>query len=151
MAETSPQPLKTRRPSKTPAILAIATTTPATPPEIADAVKVSRQAVHEVLNRYGIKANTVGDYKAHRADILAAAQEKDVKVYLSLDEEERKKLIMRRGMVDVGILYDKERLERDLSTQNIQPMVSFSNVIDVTPEVTPEDGPEATISDGLDG
>ena len=135
---------KIRKPSKTPTILALATTTPATPPEIADAVKVSRQAVYEVLNRYGIEANTLDNYKKHRADIIAAAQEKDLKVYLELTPEERKSHVQKRGLIDYGILYDKERLELDKSTLNVQPMVSFRQREDGT------DPPECPTGDDKD-
>jgi len=136
MGREPPTLHKTRKPSKTPTIISLATTTHATPPEIAGAVKVSRQSVYEVLRRYKIKPNTLESYKTHRADLLMAAQEKDLKEYLSLTSEERKKHVQKRGLVDMGILYDKERLERDLSTQNIKPMVFFGETepIDITPE-----------------
>jgi len=112
-----------RAKSKTQIILGLSAMTAATPPEIADAVKVSRQAVHDTLRRYGVAANTLKTFKSHRADLFAASQEKDLKIYLSLDSEERKKAIMRRGLVDMGILYDKERIERGLSDDSTRPLV----------------------------
>lgn len=105
--------------SKTEAILTLATTTPATPPQIARTVNTSRQLVHQALERYGIDANTLESFKESRADILAAAQLKDMQAYLSIDDDERKSRIKTRGLVDFGIAYDKERLERGESTENV--------------------------------
>lgn len=119
-----PRPEPTpRKGSKTQAILTLATTTNATPPQIANAVKVSRQAVHDALKRYGVDANTLETFKNSRADILAASQAKDLETYLSLDPAERKSLIQKRGLVDMGISYDKERIERTGGDDNSRPLV----------------------------
>ena len=42
-----------------------------------------------------------------------------VNVFLGLTDAEQKEVVKRRGMVDYGILYDKERLERGQSTHNL--------------------------------
>lgn len=106
--------------SKTQTILTLATTTPATPMEIADTVNTSRQMVHQVMERYGIIPNNTESWKSHRADLLAALQEK---IYGAVDEDAIKKMIMSRGMTDLGILYDKERIERGLSDNDTRPLV----------------------------
>ncbi|HUV58518.1 MAG TPA: hypothetical protein VMW09_00205 [Desulfatiglandales bacterium] len=87
--------------------------------EIAKIADTDHAYVIRTLRRYGIDRVHVDLYKQHRADILAGLQADSVKTYYKLTEKDKKKLIMRRGLVDLGISYDKERLERDLSTANI--------------------------------
>ena len=122
--QTTTKMIRRPRPgTKAEAILTLAATTPATPPQIASAVKTSRQRVHQVLEQYGLEANTLETFKECRADLLALAQSKDLETYLTLDPEARKKLIERRGLVDLGILYDKERLERGGTPDESRPLV----------------------------
>jgi predicted DNA-binding protein YlxM (UPF0122 family) len=104
----------------TEAILTLAATTPATPPEIAESVNTSRQMVHQVLERYGIEPNHAESFKEHRADILAGMQEK---ILRSIDLDEIKKSPFGTKIMATGILYDKERIERGLSDNNTRPMV----------------------------
>ena len=105
-----------RRGSKSEAILTLATTTPARPIEIAESVHTCKAHVTQTLQRYGVDINTVESYKKHRAELLAGVQAK----YLSLvNDEAIKGMIERRGMVDFGIMYDKERLERGQSSVNM--------------------------------
>ncbi|MBE3143197.1 MAG: hypothetical protein IMZ61_04635 [Planctomycetes bacterium] len=80
---------------------------------------VSKQAVHQAIKAILPEKEYIEPFKANRADILAHIQAKAAVTYLSLDEADQKKLLMRRGLVDMGIAYDKERLERDLSTANV--------------------------------
>lgn len=122
MAETETT-TKIRRPapgSKAEAILTLTTTTPATPTEIAETVSSPRQYVHDVLNRYGIEPNTQESFKTYRADIFAAIQQKFIEC---ADDPAIKKMIERRGLTDLGILYDKERIERGLSDSTSKPLV----------------------------
>jgi hypothetical protein len=100
---------------KTEAILTLATTTPATPPEIADTLGISNQAVHQCLKRYGIEVNHTQTYKEHRADVLAGMQ---AKLLSYVDDEKIQKAPMGSIVLAACQLYDKERLERDLSTSN---------------------------------
>jgi hypothetical protein len=51
--------------------------------------------------------------------MLIMAKNRAVEIYLTLTPDEQKQLLMRRGLVDFGILYDKCRLEQNLSTANI--------------------------------
>ena len=110
---------KPRKGSKAESVLTLASTTPATPPQIAETLNMSLQGVHYALRRYGIEPKSLNIFKEHRADLLAAAGMKDLECYLALDDEERKGRIKSRGLVDFGIVYDKERLERDQTTENI--------------------------------
>jgi predicted DNA-binding protein YlxM (UPF0122 family) len=112
------KPIKIRKPlkgSKAEAILTLAATTPATPMEIADTVNTSRQLVHQTLKRYGLDPNETKSYKEHRADILAGMQ---AKLLNNLDDERIKKAPLGTLVLAACQLYDKERLERDLSTSN---------------------------------
>ena len=79
---------------------------------------VSAQAIHHHIKPL-LPTPEVDYYKRHRADILAKVQLKAINTYLTLDDEAHKSLIERRGLVDFGISYDKERLERGQSTANL--------------------------------
>lgn len=108
-----------RRPkpgSKTEAILTLATITPATPVEIAETVNTSRQMVHQVMERYGITPNQAESYKEHRADILAGMQ---ARLLGQIDDERLKKAPAGSLVLAACQLYDKERLERGMSTANL--------------------------------
>ncbi len=109
-AEQFNSPIKKPQPGTiSEAILTLAALTPATPGEIAETVKTSRQMVHQVFERYGIKPNHAKSYKEHRADILAGLQEK---ILATIDEEEIKKATVLQKVTSAGILYDKEQIER---------------------------------------
>lgn len=119
MSAAQLRPVKIRKPrkgTKAEAILTLAATTTATPTEIADTVNTSRQMVHQTLERYGIEYNRTQSFKEHRADILAGLQDK---ILNSIDIEEIKKAPMGSKVLAACQLYDKERLERDLSTSNV--------------------------------
>ena len=55
-------------------------------------------------------------YQANRADILSAMQ---VKLLSQVDDSRLKKMSVRDAVVSAAILYDKERLERGMSTANL--------------------------------
>ena len=78
------------------------------------------------------------DYKKNRADFFAATQSRMLN---NITEEDMKKASLSQKVVAAGILYDKERLERDLSTQNIKPLVFFGE----PPKKALEDAPGDTI------
>ena len=85
---------------------------------------VTRQAIHSAIKDL-IPPKDISTFKDRRADILAYSQYKDLATYLNLDKAERKSLIMKRGLVDMGISYDKERLERGGNTQ-AKPMITIN-------------------------
>ena len=76
---------------------------------------VTTQAVHQRLRQFLPTAET-DLYKSNRADILANAQ---LKILTQLDQPRLKKAGLRDLVVSAGIHYDKERLERGLSSQNV--------------------------------
>ena len=100
--------------SKTQAILTLATTTPATPTEIAAAVDSARSLVYRVCERYGIDLNASNEYRKHRADVLAGLQER---ILQTVDKATIEKASLMQRAATLGILYDKERLERGEATQ----------------------------------
>lgn len=110
--------VKIRRPkpgSKSEAILTLAATTPASNVQIADTVNSSKVLVTHVLKRYGIDRNHSDLYKQHRADVLAGMQDA---ILSTVNPDTINSASLMQRMAAVGILYDKERLERDLSTSN---------------------------------
>ena len=85
--------------------------------EVAKMADTTHPHVIRTLRQYGIETTRDVDlFKQHRGDVFAGIQSDAVKVYYTLSDEDKKKMIMRRGLVDLGIAYDKESLERDLAT-----------------------------------
>ena len=90
--------------------------------QIADIVGVTKQSIHYRLKPYVKSIDSLGAIKNQRADLLALVTNNMLEVYLSLTPAEQKSLVMKRGMVDYGILYDKMRLETGQSTSNVAYM-----------------------------
>lgn len=83
--------------------------------EIADILKTSKQTIHRNLIKL-IPDSTTEIYKEHRADILSHAQ---LRMLSNMTDAKLKKASARDLVISTGVLYDKERLERGLSTGNI--------------------------------
>lgn len=75
----------------------------------------SHGAVVIALQKFGITREAVEEFKSNRADIFAGLQRR---VLASFTDEEIKNASVRDKTILMGTLYDKERLERGLSTQN---------------------------------
>jgi hypothetical protein len=101
------------------------------PADIAKHQGVDHSAVWQFLERQGIERKQIEKYKAERADIFAglqgkalAVQEKAMDyllqdgVFASLEDKAKVSLINSLNNV-FGTAYDKERLERGQSTQNV--------------------------------
>jgi predicted DNA-binding protein YlxM (UPF0122 family) len=91
--------------------------------EIAAIAGVTRQAIHARLKPLLPQEDEIESFKEYRADILSAAQIKLLRSMNSLDDDETKALVQKRGMVDYGILHDKEMQARGLSDSGSKPMV----------------------------
>lgn len=76
---------------------------------------ISPQAVSQHFQRAGYTPKRLRHYKQHRADIFAYYQ---TILLNSLTESEIKRIPPAQRIVCLGILYDKERLERGQSTSN---------------------------------
>ena len=100
-------------------IITLATNTDASAEEIAKTANVSTQAVYQTLERHGIRFKRLESYKNHRADILAGIQTKILK---HIDEDRLKKASAFQLVGSLGLLYDKERIERGLSNGD-QPIM----------------------------
>jgi hypothetical protein len=99
---------------------------------------VSKQAIHQAIQKLIPEKEYIEPFKANRADILAHVQAKALTTYLSLDEAEQKQILMKRGLVDLGIAYDKERIETGHNDANIKPLIvvqinTGTQAIDITP------------------
>ena len=90
--------------------------------EIAAIAGVTKQTIHARLKPYQHSISNIDAIKSQRADLLALVTNNMLEVYLSLTPAEQKSLIVKRGMVDYGILYDKMRLETGQSTSNVAYM-----------------------------
>jgi len=93
--------------------------------QIAVIANTTHPHVIRTLRGFGLETRRDLDlYKKHRADILAGVQADQISTYYTLSEKEKKKLILSRGLVDMGISFDKERLERGLSTENLVSVIA---------------------------
>ena len=90
------------------------------PADVAAVADADRSTVTRTLAQYGGDYGIVKQFKAHRADIFAAMQERLV---ASCTAAEINKATLMQRMASVGILYDKERIERGLSDQGTAPLV----------------------------
>ena len=92
--------------------------------EIGKLCGCTKQNIHMRLQPVMSQVRDLKEFKNHRADMFAVAGKVTMETYFSLTLDERKKLMKSRGLTDMGILYDKERLERDLSTANVVSIVA---------------------------
>ena len=90
--------------------------------QIAKIAGVSKQAIQQRMKPYAKAIDNIDAIKSQRAAMLTLVTNSWLEVYLSLSHEEKKKMVLRRGMVDYGILYDKMRLETGQSTSNVAYM-----------------------------
>lgn len=88
--------------------------------EIAAIQKVSPQAIHQKIKNLLPPAETE-TFKNHRADILAGMQ---AKLLRELDDERLQKASAYQLVGSFGLLYDKERLERGMSTANFSSITA---------------------------
>jgi hypothetical protein len=88
--------------------------------QIASLEDCERSTVSRVLAKYGIEQQEVEDYKQHRADIFGGLQKRILK---SITDEDIKKAPVGSRILAVAQLYDKERLERGQSTENVSLLV----------------------------
>ena len=84
--------------------------------EIGSMIGRSKQAVHQRLQPYRDAIENLPAFKENRADIFAIHQQR---LLNSLSDDDIKRIPPGSRFTGVGILYDKERLERDKSTDNI--------------------------------
>lgn len=84
--------------------------------EVGELVKCDHSHVVKVLARWGIEQSKNEEYKENRADILAGVGRK---ILATITDADIKKASLNQKVVSYGILYDKERLERGESTENI--------------------------------
>lgn len=118
------KPTKTRKPKsrKTEIIIKTAQEHPdLTTREIGAIAGCTHVNVIETLKRYNIDHNQTVNYKNHRADILAGLQHRFL---CSVTDADIKKTPVGSRILAVSQLYDKERLERGQSTENIHEIHS---------------------------
>jgi hypothetical protein len=81
----------------------------------------SKQAVHQRLQPYKDAIENLPAFKENRADIFAIHQQR---LLNSLTDDDIKRIPPGSRFTGVGILYDKERLERGESTANVSVLSS---------------------------
>lgn len=88
--------------------------------QIGKVVGCSHVNVCDVLDRYGLKTDRARDYVKYRAEVLSGLQER---ILSNINVDDVSKASLLQKVTATGILYDKERLERGLSTSNIDTHV----------------------------
>lgn len=89
--------------------------------ELAEINGVSKQAVSQMFQRYGIDEAYLEKFKEHRADLFAGLQDT---VLATLTSEDIKGASLKDRTIAFGVLYDKERLERGQSTSNVATILA---------------------------
>lgn len=89
--------------------------------EIAKLNDCDNTTVCKVLKEYGLQQTKVEEFKSNRADILAGIQ---AKLLNSINDEDIKKAPLGTRVLASCQLFDKERLERDLSTSNTASVIA---------------------------
>lgn len=84
--------------------------------EIGAICGVSKQAIHERLSAYKQSIDELQAVKDNRADVLAVVGDSLIN---SLTYKDVQKMSGLQRITGFGILYDKERLERDKSSVNV--------------------------------
>lgn len=118
MTDTSIPQRKSRAPKNTPVQRIkdqLARNPGLTNKELAKLNNVDDSAICRLLQRHNITRDKVEDYKLGRADLLAGLQES---ILAHISPEDLKKASLRDKVIAAATLYDKERLERGLSTSN---------------------------------
>jgi DNA-binding IclR family transcriptional regulator len=115
-------PMRAPRPiPKTQDILEYATTQPGlSVREIARLTDCDHSNVVRTLQRYGISQTEAQSYGERRAEILQGIQDR---LLSTITDTDIQKSSLLQRVTATGILYDKERLERGLSTANIDTHV----------------------------
>jgi hypothetical protein len=83
--------------------------------DIAAVCNTDAANVCRVLHAYGINKQMVDEYKQHRADVFAGMQ---YRILSSITTDDIQTASLMQRSAALGILYDKERLERNMSTSN---------------------------------
>jgi hypothetical protein len=116
----SPQNLRPRS-ARANKIIELKETNPAlTVREIATLTNCDHSNVVRVLQRYGIVAQEVNEFKDHRAEVLAGLQHRLIQ---SITSEDIKKAPLGSRILAAAQLYDKERLEVGKTTSNIAQVI----------------------------
>jgi hypothetical protein len=100
--------------------------------QIGDLLGCSQQNIYNLLKKHFPELKNLDFFKEHKADLLAAKQ---AGILFSLSEEDIKKANLRDKATTFGILYDKERLERDESTENISIKQQIRKIKDIDKEI----------------
>lgn len=100
--------------------------------EIGSVMGVSKQAIHHRIRGIVPDVARVSAARQYRADMLA---EVTSDILSSIDEKAIKSAGLKDRAMTYGILYDKERLERGESTQNVQQVAGKAKVDKVEDEI----------------
>ena len=96
--------------------------------DIAKYYNIPKATIQQRLKPYfGKDSINIPAFKTHRADLFAGQQ---ARVLQSISDADIKKASLRDKVISAGVLYDKERLERGESTENVS--VSIQGLLDRT-------------------
>jgi predicted DNA-binding protein YlxM (UPF0122 family) len=88
--------------------------------DIGDIFNTSKQAVHQKI-KHLIPTKEAKTFRDNRADILS---QKQLDLLAELDHEKIKTMSGKDLVVSAAVLYDKERLERNLTTNNVMSVLA---------------------------
>ena len=96
--------------------------------EIGKLTGCSRQNIQQRLEIVEYSKEDLENFKKHRGDVFAFMQSKLIN---SIDLEEIKEMNPYQRIISTGILFDKERLQRGESTENIDVVAANLNIAEL--------------------
>lgn len=84
--------------------------------EIGELVGCHGSTVAKRLRKHGYRLSTLKDFKRHRADVFAYTQ---ARIIEAISDKDLATASLQQKATSIGILHDKERLQRDQSTHNL--------------------------------
>lgn len=96
--------------------------------EIAKLTGCSRQNIQQRLEAIEYSKEDLENFKKNRADVFAFMQSKLIN---SIDSKTAKEMSPYHRIVSLGILFDKERLERGKSTENVDVWTLTASLRDI--------------------
>lgn len=98
---------------------------------LADRYGCDRSAISHAMKPFTVAKTEIESFKEQRADILAGKQRE---LLAALTTETIQKMAGRDLAVSMGILFDKERVERGQSVVNLAVMFAEASDLDCSPD-----------------
>lgn len=104
--------------------------------EVARLYGVHPSSISAMMSRHRVSLQSLDTLKKHRADVFASIS---ARILNSITEKDITSATLLQKLTAIGIIYDKERLERGKSTANISVKDTLQVVQEKLREITAEE------------